>query len=98
MNDNEDVISMYKKMHNLDDEWEKNTRKSIDELNNKQNKDDVVKYSRPKYDHPSTPDDGFVIILYIVCMVASMIFKDFLMIWAVLTIAFVKFITRHKED
>ena len=53
---------------------------------------------KPKYDHPSTPDDGFVTVLYIIGMVASLIFKDFWILWIGLTIAYSKFITRHDND
>ena len=51
-----------------------------------------------RYDHPCTPDDGFVTVLYIIGMIVSLIFKDFLMLWFVLTIGYVKFITRHYND
>lgn len=53
---------------------------------------------KPKYDHPCTPDDGFITTLYIVGMIASLIFKGFWILWIVLTIFYVKFITRHNND
>ena len=52
---------------------------------------------KPKYDHPGTPDDGFVILLYIIGMVVSLLFKEFWLMWIALTLAFVKFITRHEN-
>lgn len=51
-----------------------------------------------EYDHPSTPDDGLVTVLYIVGMIASLIFNDFWIPWFILTIVYGKFITRHDND
>lgn len=48
-----------------------------------------------KWDHPCTPDDGFVTFIYIVGMIAVMIFKDFWIAWIMMTLGYVKFITRH---
>ena len=59
---------------------------------------DNQKNVKPKYDHPSMPDDGLVLILYIVSMAASLIFKDFWIAWIVLTIAYGKFVSRHDND
>ena len=59
---------------------------------------DAWKSVKPKYDHPGTPDDGFVTVIYILGMVGSLIFKDFWMAWIVLTIGYGKFITRHNKD
>lgn len=59
---------------------------------------DSHKSVKPRYDHPSTPDDGFVTVLYIIGMVASLIFKDFWIAWIMLTVAYSKFITRHDND
>lgn len=59
---------------------------------------DVQKHEKTKYDHPCMPEDGTVIILYIVAMAASLIFKDFWILWIALTAAFGKFITRHDKD
>ena len=56
------------------------------------------KMVKPKYDHPSTPDDGFVTVLYIVGMVASLMFKEFWIPWILLTVGYTKFITRHDND
>ena len=53
---------------------------------------------KPKYDHPSMPDDGFATVLYIVGMVASLIFKDFWIPWIILTVVYEKFLTRHNND
>ena len=53
---------------------------------------------KPRHDHPSTPDDGFVTILYIIGMIGSLIFKDFWIAWIILTILYSKFITRHNND
>ena len=63
---------------------------------------DTIKPIRNKqpheYDHPSTPDDGFVTFLYIIAMVGSLIFKDFWVLWILLSVAYGKFITRHDND
>ena len=72
------------------------TRKS--ELKKQGIDPDAWKPIKPRYDHPSTPDDGFVTVLYIVGMVASLIFKDFLIAWIGLSILYGKFITRHNND
>lgn len=53
---------------------------------------------KPKYDHPCMPEDGFITVLYILAMIASLIFKQFWIAWIGLTIAYVKFITRHDND
>lgn len=59
---------------------------------------DKQEHVKEKYDRPGTPDDGFVTILYVIVMVASLIFKDFWIIWICITIAYFKFITRHYDD
>lgn len=59
---------------------------------------DNKKTTKPKYDHPSTPDDGFVTFVYIAAMIGSLIFKSFWMIWIVLSVAYGMFITRHDND
>ena len=69
-----------------------------DELRKRGIDPDVRQPSKTRYDHPCTPDDGFVTILYIVGMVGSLIFKDFWMLWIALTVGYVKFITRHDRD
>lgn len=61
-------------------------------------KKSIVSKKPHEYDHPSTPDDGFVTFLYIIGMIASLIFKDFWIPWIMLTIAYGKFITRHDND
>lgn len=58
-----------------------------------------IKNKQPwEYDHPSTPDDGFVTFLYIIAMIGSLIFKDFLVLWVMLSVTYGKFITRHNND
>lgn len=59
---------------------------------------DTRKHTKPKHDHPSTPDDGFITVLYIIGMVGSLIFKDFWVAWIGLTILYSRFITRHNND
>ncbi len=59
---------------------------------------DMQECEKPKYDHPCTPEDGVVIVLYIIAMAASLLFKDFWIAWIALTVAFGKFITRHDND
>ena len=59
---------------------------------------DVQQIVKPKYDHPSMPEDSFVTVLYIIGMVGSLIFKDFWIAWIGLTAAYGKFITRHDND
>lgn len=58
----------------------------------------AIQTEKPKYDHPCMPDDGFVTILYIIGMVASLIFTQWYIAWFGLTIAYIKFITRHDND
>ena len=53
---------------------------------------------KPQYDHPSMPEDGFVTVLYIVGMIASLIFKDFWIPWLILTAGYGKFISRRDND
>ena len=72
------------------------TRKS--ELRKRGINPDVYKPTKPKYDHPCTPDDGFVTVLYVIGMAASLIFKEFWIPWIILTIGYSKFITRHDND
>jgi hypothetical protein len=63
------------------------------------NKINSIKNKQPwEYDHPSTPDDGFITFLYIIAMIGSLIFADFWILWIGLTIAYGKFITRHNND
>lgn len=91
-------------------EWGRKIREEREELNRK-NKIirqeelrkmgidiNTQKSPPPKYDHPCTPDDGFITILYIVGMIASFIFTQWYVAWFGLTIAYVKFITRHDND
>ena len=75
-------------------------RKKIrdDELRKMGINPDTQKFIKPKHDHPGTPEDGFVAILYIIGMVGSLIFKDFWIAWIILTICYGKFITRHDND
>ena len=54
--------------------------------------------ARPKYDHPCMPDDGFVTVLYIIGMIASLIFTQWYVAWFGLSVAYFKFITRHDND
>ena len=72
------------------------TRKS--ELRKQGIDPDAWKPVKPRHDHPSTPDDGFITALYIAGMVGSLIFNDFWAGWILLTILYVKFITRHNKD
>lgn len=58
----------------------------------------VAQTPKPKYDNPSMPEDGLITVLYIICMIASLIFNDFWMIWIALTLAYSKFITRHDNN
>lgn len=69
-----------------------------DELRKKGINPDAQKNIKPKYDHPSMPEDGFVTFLYIAAMIGSLIFKDFWIAWIALSIAYGKFITRHDND
>ena len=69
-----------------------------DELRKKGIDPDAYKNIKPKYDHPGTPDDGLVTVLYVAGMVGSLIFKDFWIPWLMLTIAYGKFVTRHDND
>lgn len=53
---------------------------------------------KPKYDHPCTPDNGFVTVLYILGMIGSFIFKQWYIAWFALTVWYGMFITRHDND
>jgi hypothetical protein len=59
---------------------------------------DDQKASEPKHEHVGMPEDGFVTLLYIAAMIASLIFKEFWLIWIALSAAYGKFITRHDND
>ena len=54
--------------------------------------------SKPKYDHPCMPNDGFITMLYIIGMAGSLIFNQWYIAWFGLTVAYFKFITRHDND
>ena len=56
------------------------------------------KCSQPKYDHPCTPDDRFVTILYVIGMIGSLMFKQWYIAWFALTVWYGMFITRHDND
>ena len=91
-------------------EWGRRMRKEREELNARraQIREEELKKmgikstdqnnNKPKYDHPSTPDDGFVTVIYIIGMIGSLIFNDFWIPWIIFTIAYGKFITRHNND
>ena len=69
-----------------------------DELRRRGINPDDQKTIKPKYDHPSMPEDGFVTFLYIVGMIGSLIFKDFWIPWIILTIVYGNFISRHDNN
>ncbi len=93
-----DFISQYKEYHNLDDNWEKETREKIKVLEESKNIDDKqIETQNTHYDHPNTMEDSSAIILYIVVMLGGVIFIDRWLIWIVATVIFVRFITRHKK-
>lgn len=48
-------------------------------------------------DHPDTMENGTATAIYILVMLGSLIFKDFLYIWIAATLIYVKFRTRHKR-
>ena len=91
-------------------EWGRKRQQEKEELNTRMSKirDDELRKNgidpeaykniKPKYDHPSMPEDGFVTFLYIAAMIGSLIFKDFWIVWMGLTAAYGKFITRHDND
>ena len=97
-----DIISQYKKYHNLDDNWEKEMREKIKNLDqpkniNEENSQQVQTTPNKQYDHPNTMEDSSAIILYIIVMLAGVIFLDRWLIWIVATVIFIRFITRHKK-
>ena len=91
-------------------EWGKRMRAEKEAFNKKQEEirmaelkkngidPETLNVPEPKWDHPCTPDDGFVTVLYVIGMIASLIFNDFWIAWIVLTAAYGKFITRHDND
>lgn len=91
-------------------EWGKRRRDEKENLRKRQEqirKDELKKMGidpnnqpsiKPKYDHPSMPEDGFITVLYVVGMIASMIFNDFWIAWIALTILYGNFISRHDND
>ena len=48
-------------------------------------------------EHPDTMSNGYATVLYIVVMIGSLIFKDFLLIWIAATFLWVKHITRRAR-
>ena len=48
-------------------------------------------------DHPNTMENSTATILYILVMIGSLIFKDFLYIWVAASFIYFRFITRHKR-
>jgi hypothetical protein len=91
-------------------EWGKKVKEEKEELNKKMVRirenelrkmginPDNQRVIKQKYDHPSMPEDGAVTFLYLVCMIGSLIFKDFWIPWFILTVLYGKFITRHDND
>ena len=53
--------------------------------------------TQPKYDHPGMPDDCFVTLLYVIGMIASLIFNQWYIAWFGLTIVYGNFLTRHDN-
>ena len=95
-----DFITQYKEYHNLDDNWEKETREKIKALEQSKNinkNSKQFKTQNTQYDHPNTMENSSAIILYIVVMLGGTIFTDRWLIWIFATVVFVKFITRHKK-
>ena len=54
--------------------------------------------NKPKYEHPSMPDDGLVIILFIIGYIACLLFKGWWVGWIALSAALGKFLSRHDND
>ena len=48
-------------------------------------------------DHPDTMENSTATVLYILVMIGSLIFNDFLLMWIVASIIYFRFITRHKR-
>lgn len=48
-------------------------------------------------DHPNTMENSTATVLYILVMIGSLIFKDFLLIWVVASFIYFRFITCHKR-
>lgn len=94
-----DFISEYKKYHKLNDEWERDMRQKISNLDN--NTNHINKSTQDNFhgdcDHPNTMETGTAIILYIMVMIGGTIFNDRVLIWVVVTFIFLKFITRHQK-
>jgi hypothetical protein len=77
------------------------TTKCMDDWDKKFGNSDVQKNEQSNLygycDHPNTMEDGTAMLLYMIAMIGGAIFNDRLIIWIISTIAFLKFITRHKE-
>ena len=78
--------------------WQKKQLESIEKERAKN-----VEITQPKNDfygdcdHPNTMENSTATVLYILVMMGSLIFKDFLLIWVVASFIYFRFITRHKR-
>lgn len=59
---------------------------------------DKQKHIQPKVDSIYSLENGSATALYIIVMVASLIFNQFWIIWLAATIIYFKFITRHEGE
>lgn len=98
----DDFITMYRKVHGLDEEWEKDMRKKVKEY--EQKKEETPPPTPPKQnnfygdcDHPNTMENSTATIFYIVVMIGGAIFNDRLLIWIVASVIYFTFITRHQR-
>jgi hypothetical protein len=96
----DDFISQYKAQHNLDDKWEKEMRENVKKLQEDKknpNNNNNIENFHGDCDHPNTMENGQATIFYILVMLGGLIFNDRWLIWAVATIIYLKFITRHDR-
>lgn len=58
---------------------------------------DPVPEKKPKYDSPYAMENSTATFLYIVAMIVGTLFQDRIIVYAVATVIWWKYITRHKE-
>jgi hypothetical protein len=91
-------------------EWKEKYKKEREEINEKveeiKQKDregmgikpfDESKIPKRRCDHPNTIENSTATVLWIAAMFIGSIFNDKWIIWVIVTIIWIKFITRYKK-
>lgn len=52
---------------------------------------------KPHFDHPNTMENSTATFFWVVAMVVGALFKGGWLIWTVVTLIWIKFITRHNK-